>query len=987
MNDFKTFVEEVRSRSDIVAVIGADVELRPAGSTLKGLSPFHPESNPSFVVWPSTQSWHDFSNGGGLGGDVFNYVQHRDNVGFKEAVFMLAERFGVRRPNQDDEAWKREISTMAERRDVEQLLTKAAAYYHRMLPAKIREDWYRQHYGFTDETINDLQLGWADGRLFEYFTKELGASREMALKTGLFVVLQGGRVADFFRKRLVFPYWRAAQVVYFAARRTEETGDEKWEKPKYKKLLTHSKDYDYVSPTVGNDYIYNEGAARDAEELLITEGITDCITARQMGIPCISPATTSFRKQDVPRLLQITRNAKRIIICNDSESNGAGEAGAQKTAADLWSEGRDVRVALIPRPEGKDKIDINELVVKAGPEALRQVLASAKLYPEYLLDRIPKETPKSDLDRLLAPVIEALVGRTPIITDAVIDAVAAKFDVRRRGLVKQLKELSSKKRIKAVAARAATASVPEIRVGDRQLRDIVTDARMAMAGANERRIQSAAVAPFENDAAPLFVRGNSLVRLERPAGGAPMLSDLTETGIFGVLVREADWVQEEEEGMHAIFPPKDVSRDFLAYPPPSIPAVDSVIATPVFGRDGRLLVSPGLHASDRLWLEVDASLNVGEIPERPTAEQIAVARSLFFDDLLVDFPFAGQSDRAHALVAVLLPFVRRMIDGCTPMHVVEAPAVGAGKGLLCNLVSTVVTGESCDCRTLPESDEEIRKMLTAELSRSRPIILLDNANEKLTLGAAALASVLTSTSWTDRRLGHTQMLTVPNKAMWMLTGNNPKLAKDIARRSVRIRIDPKVDRPWMRTAFKHDPILSWAKENRDRLVHAALVLVQAWLAAGRPLSHERLGSFEHWAAVMGGILNVVAVPGFLGNLDELYANADVDGEAWREFVLAWWEEHGSNVAHVADLTNLCAREDLMPQVRGDGSPLSQQSRLGRALLSARDRVFGDIQIVVANQDRKKRTLYALRKLEVQAPAPVPLAGPADDEPDEADLRE
>ena len=95
VTDFRTFIEEVRSRSDIVAVIGADMELRPVGATLKALSPFHPESSPSFVVWPSSQSWHDFSNGGGLGGDVFNYIQERDPIGFKETVFMLAERFKI----------------------------------------------------------------------------------------------------------------------------------------------------------------------------------------------------------------------------------------------------------------------------------------------------------------------------------------------------------------------------------------------------------------------------------------------------------------------------------------------------------------------------------------------------------------------------------------------------------------------------------------------------------------------------------------------------------------------------------------------------------------------------------------------------------------------------------------------------------------------------------------------------------------------------
>ena len=152
---------------------------------------------------------------------------------------------------------------------------------------------------------------------------------------------------------------------------------------------------------------------------------------------------------------------------------------------------------------------------------------------------------------------------------------------------------------------------------------------------------------------------------------------------------------------------------------------------------------------------------------------------------------------------------------------------------------------------------------------------------------------------------------------------------------------------------------SWTIANRDELVHAALVLVRAWIAAGRPVSQERLGSFEHWAAVMGGLLKVAGVEGFLGNLEELYADADVEGEAWREFTLVWWEQHSSTAVRVSDLVELCEKHDLMLQVRGDGSARSQQSRLGRGLQGSRDRVFGDLQVTVLNQDRKKRTVYSL----------------------------
>lgn len=961
MSDFKAFVEEVRRRSDIVDIIGADVKLRPAGNTLKGLSPFHEEKHPSFIVWPETQSWKDFSNGGGLGGDVFAYVQQRERIGFKDAVLRLAERAGVRQPKQDERAWRQQLQEMEDRRDVERLLTVAAYYYHSVLPAKIREELFKEHYGFTDETVDTLKLGWANGQLFDYLTEVEGVSREAALKTGLFVVLGGGRVQDFFRNRLVFPYWRGAQVVYFTARATAYTGSEEWEQSKYKKLLTHSDRHEYVSTTLRNDHFYNEDAARGADELVITEGVPDCISARQSSVSCISPATTSFRKQDVPKLLELTRRAKRVVICNDTEVSGAGDAGARLMAAALWAEGREVCIATIPLPDGKDKIDVNELVVSQGPEALREVLGRARGYPEYLLESIPQDAPTGDLDRLLEPVLTSLGSCSPIRRDGVLDAITARFGVRRRSLNTRLKELTPKK--DAVPLEPSEGRVPRIRVNNRQLRAIVDDARAVLCEVNESRIQTAATSAFEEATAPLFLRGRSLVQLARADdGGAPMLSEVAEKDLYGMLNREADWVVQTEEGLGETFPPREVARDLHTFPPRSFPRVDSVITTPVFGRDGELLTQPGLHAKDRLWLEADPSLRLEPVPDNPTPEQVAAARSFFLDDLFVDFPFASESDKAHALAALLLPFTRRMIDGCTPLHVVEASGAGSGKGLTCNLISTIVTGEPCDARTLPESEDEVRKMISAELSKAQPIILIDNANEKLTLSSASLAAVLTTTSWTDRILGRTEMLRAPNKAMWMLTGNNPRLSKDLARRSVRIRIDPKMDRAWKRTSFKHNPILAWAKHNRSNLVHAALVLVQAWIAAGRPLGSEMIGSFEHWAAVMGGVLEVAGVQGFLGNLEELYEHADAEGEAWREFTLVWWERLGPEPVNVFELVQLCESQDLMLQVRGDGSNRSQQSRLGRALTGARDRVFGDFRVTVVKTDRKKRTVYALERL-------------------------
>ena len=133
----------------------------------------------------------------------------------------------------------------------------------------------------------------------------------------------------------------------------------------------------------------------------------------------------------------------------------------------------------------------------------------------------------------------------------------------------------------------------------------------------------------------------------------------------------------------------------LAYPDPRLPQLHAVIRTPVFGRDGSLIAKPGYHHKDRVWLDVDSTLRLEQLSSAPTPDEIRAARDLLCDEMLVDFPFTDVSDRAHAVAAILLPFVRRMIEGPTPLHLIEAPSVGSGKGLLANVVAIIATGASC----------------------------------------------------------------------------------------------------------------------------------------------------------------------------------------------------------------------------------------------------------------------------------------------------
>jgi putative DNA primase/helicase len=131
-------------------------------------------------------------------------------------------------------------------------------------------------------------------------------------------------------------------------------------------------------------------------------------------------------------------------------------------------------------------------------------------------------------------------------------------------------------------------------------------------------------------------------------------------------------------------------------------------------------------------------------------------------------------------------------------------------------------------------------------------------------------------------------------------------------------------------------------------VWAALTLVQAWLDARRPRGTVRLGRYESWSEVIGGILTVADVPGFLANLDDLYAQADAEGQQWSEFVFAWWAQEGNRAVKVHDLIGL-AEQHL-----GEGNDRSARTRFGMMLTSKRDRLISGYRITAVDTHQGAR---------------------------------
>ncbi len=486
------------------------------------------------------------------------------------------------------------------------------------------------------------------------------------------------------------------------------------------------------------------------------------------------------------------------------------------------------------------------------------------------------------------------------------------------------------------------ASRPRIRVNNRQLRDVLADAWRVVHATNKRPA--------------LFVRSGIVVRLGTAEAGL-RIETVEEAAMFGHLFRVANWVRVTQDAVLDTPPPKDVARDMLVNPAEDLPPLEAIVATPVFDSEGRLVSTPGYHREARLWLHRAPDLDVAEVPKQPADNDVRAARELILDELFVDFPFAAASDRAHAVATLILPFVRRMVSGCTPIHLIEAPTPGSGKGLLADIVAIVALGRPCDPTTITRDEDEARKKITSILARAQPLILIDNIRHGL--DSAQLAAALTAETWSDRMLGQTKMIDLPNRATWLVTANNPRLSLEIARRCVRVRLDAKRDRPWERTGFKHAPLRDWARQNRATLVHAVLVLVQSWIAAERPACGATLGSFESWAEVVGGVLAHAGIEGFLGDAEDLYEHADTEGQEWRQLVTAWWEQHGGAWVASRDLLQITTEQDLLGQVIGDKSERSQLIRLGRALSAARDRHFGEHRIVAGRNSNTKAAQYRL----------------------------
>ena len=177
-----------------------------------------------------------------------------------------------------------------------------------------------------------------------------------------------------------------------------------------------------------------------------------------------------------------------------------------------------------------------------------------------------------------------------------------------------------------------------------------------------------------------------------------------------------------------------------------------------------------------------------------------------------------------------------------------------------------------------------------------------------------------------------------------------------------IKLGTDLEKPWTRSDFRHPALIKWGLDNRASLLHAALTLCAAWIAAGRPQGQQTLGGFESWATVIGGILECSDVHGFLDNRDELIAK-DEELLRWTALTAAWWRQHDTAVVGIEDLFRIIAMngelEVAFAQVVGQGADKTQKQRLGQALKAVEGRVFNHRRVEVLAATARGFPLYRL----------------------------
>jgi DNA primase len=368
-----SFLDELRIRTPLSAVIGRRVRLARSGRQWKGCCPFHGEKTPSFYVYDD--HYHCF--GCGAHGDAIGFVMQSQGAGFMEAVEQLATEAGLEVPKPSPEAAEAD----RKRHDLTSVLELAQTTYQRRLrlPEGRAALEYLRGRGLTEDTIQRFGLGWSGegrGALIGDLKRE-GVEQDLLMETGLLRGGEdGGRVGELFFNRVMFPIRdRRGRVISFGGR-TMGDGQPKYLNGPETALFSKRR----------NLYALDLARAARGASIVVVEGYMDAIALHQAGFTgAVAPLGTALTEE---QLEELWRLSPAPVLCFDGDAAGArASLRAAEVALPLLTPERSLKLISLPGGEDPDSF-----VRSKGQLAFQKALDTAEPLPDAIFRNMADRT-------------------------------------------------------------------------------------------------------------------------------------------------------------------------------------------------------------------------------------------------------------------------------------------------------------------------------------------------------------------------------------------------------------------------------------------------------------------------------------------------------------------------------------------------------------------------------------------------------------------
>ena len=343
-----------------------------------------------------------------------------------------------------------------------------------------------------------------------------------------------------------------------------------------------------------------------------------------------------------------------------------------------------------------------------------------------------------------------------------------------------------------------------------------------------------------------------------------------------------------------------------------VPIMRGITYTPSIRPDGTVITARGYDPATGIWCdprgfserhlrELSWSWNSDDeddVRESYVFEDQALS---VINDVLADFPWKGEADKANFIALMFTPILRTYMPGAlAPMGVISATAPASGKTLLTQILTALYGGIT---NAWVRNDEELSKVITTSFTSPAAVVTFDNISEKHELSSPILAKLLTDRRWSGRELGSTRMIDKPNDKLWLATGNNVTIGGDMATRVVMVELDPGAPKPEQRDNFRVGDLTRWLQNEQNilDLKHALIFLARLWISrGGAQRGTANMRSFSQWGEVLSGLLGEIRVQGFLSNTSRV-AEEDVEAAEWEGFLMRWYEIHGNRELKTTEL--------------------------------------------------------------------------------------